>query len=156
MDVTVKFGYSRSNGSRGIWGADFLSNEHDRSLSHKAETLNESCGFLPPRRFPMGTDPRVPWALGTARSVDSFTLTQPEDDSPPCSFTHHSSNRCRCQHRPALRSLAVDTSWFVDWSRNVYQIDETVQKWMLKQEVHQLTGPGKTLHNSDWSEWLVV
>ena len=28
MDVHVKFGYSRSNGSRDIRGADFVSNEH--------------------------------------------------------------------------------------------------------------------------------
>ena len=38
MDVTVKFGDSRSNGSRDIRGAGFVSNEHDRSLSDKAET----------------------------------------------------------------------------------------------------------------------
>ena len=32
MNVRVKFG-DRSNGSRDIRGADFVSNEHDRSLS---------------------------------------------------------------------------------------------------------------------------
>ena len=37
MDVHVKFGDSRSNGSRDIRGADFESNERTyRSLSHKA------------------------------------------------------------------------------------------------------------------------
>ena len=33
MDVHVKFGDSRSNGFRDIRGADFVSNEHCRSLS---------------------------------------------------------------------------------------------------------------------------
>ena len=35
MDALVKFGDSKSNGSRDIRGADFVSNEQDRSLSHK-------------------------------------------------------------------------------------------------------------------------
>ena len=39
MDDHVKFGDSRSNCSRNIRGADFVSNEHDRRLSHKVDTL---------------------------------------------------------------------------------------------------------------------
>ena len=37
MDVHVKCGDSRSNGSRDIRNADFVSNKHDRSLSHMGE-----------------------------------------------------------------------------------------------------------------------
>ena len=48
MDVYVIFGDSRSNGSRDIRGADFRrTNEHDRSISHKAETRDlRSFGIL--------------------------------------------------------------------------------------------------------------
>ena len=44
MDVHVIFDDSRSNGSQDIRGCDFMSNEHDRSISHNVH-LKISCIF---------------------------------------------------------------------------------------------------------------
>ena len=45
VDVRVKFGYSMSNSSRDIRGADFVMKERDRSLLHQAETFYRRLAF---------------------------------------------------------------------------------------------------------------
>ena len=42
MDVLVKLGDSRSNGSRDIRGADFVSNEHDEAYPNSGKRLTVS------------------------------------------------------------------------------------------------------------------